>query len=86
MYSFALTGEHWALLIGVVANRKYIVELLAREFVNGLRTLIRDIDADFTHRCNRFGPNEARINSSAVNFKPIARHIAQETFSHLASG
>jgi hypothetical protein len=47
--------------------------------------MLRYVDADLSHGFDRFRANKAGRNASAFNFKPIASHLAQESFRHLTA-
>src|SRR5262245_44189575 len=47
--------------------------------------MMRDVDSDFLHDRNRVGSDVAWDETSAENFKAIARHLAQQALAHLAA-
>src|SRR6202012_266958 len=72
-------------LASVVANRNHVVEPLTLEFVDMLRAVAGNIDADFSHDCDSFSSYFARFGSCAIDVEPVARIVAQQTFRHLAA-
>jgi ribosomal protein S13 len=69
----------------VIANRDHVIKLLIQKFIDGLRSMLGDVDPNLTHRIDRLRPYKACHNARTENFKPIAGQMTQESFSHLAA-
>lgn len=69
----------------MITDREHVIKASAGKFINRLRGLRRDVDANLAHCLKRFGPNRARLRSSTRHFKAVARIVAEKTFGHLAS-
>jgi hypothetical protein len=78
-------GENGTALVGVIANRNHAIKLLIQKLIDGLRSMLRDIDPNLTHRLDGLRAHKAGRNARAENFKPIAGQMTQESFSHLAA-
>jgi hypothetical protein len=75
----------WAAFLRVIANCEDVVEGLALKLVNMLGAMAGDVDAKFSHDCDRLRTNVAWFCSGAGDFESVAGVVAQETFRHLAS-
>ena len=79
------TREDWAAFLRVITNCQDIVERLTCEFVHTLRSVTRDINAQFAHNGDRLGPDPTRPRACAEHLEVVARAAPQQTFRHLAS-
>jgi hypothetical protein len=82
MQFLRLAKVHWASFAGVVANSNDIVELCSK-FLDMLRMMSANINADFVHYGNRFRPHEAGFRSCAFYFEAFSVIVPQQTFGHL---
>jgi hypothetical protein len=76
--------EDRASFAGVIADREDDIELLVREFIDMLGTVPRNVDAEFAHHSDGFGPHTAGSDASAENVEVVASIVAQKAFGHLA--
>lgn len=80
------SGQEWAVIFGVIANREDVIERLAEKFVNVLGTVAGDVDAELAHDGDCLWANVAWFGSGARDLEAMARVVAEEAFGHLASG
>jgi hypothetical protein len=66
-----------AALFRVIANGQNVIEGLADELVNALRTVARDVDSQLSHDGDCFRSNMARFGPGAEDFEAIAGIMAQ---------
>src|SRR5215510_4462494 len=85
MNSFDCSGKGWAMLVGVIADSDYVIEVLAEKFIDRLRSVMGDVDVEFTHRTNRLGTNKGGYGARARNLKAISGHRPQQPFGHLTA-
>ena len=85
MNTLCVCGEHGALFVGVVTNGDHVIEVLVSELVYRLRTVFRDVDAEFAHRLDCLWSYLRRRDTRTRNFETIAGEIAQQSFRHLAA-
>src|ERR1044072_4112056 len=85
MEAFRVRRKHWTLLVCVVAHSDDVIKVLAHELVHRLRVLLRDIDTDFTHHDDRFGPHLRWRHSRTLNFVAITCKVTEQTFRHLTT-
>lgn len=82
---FRAGGESGATSLGVVANGDYVVEALARKFVNAFRSLARNVHAELLHDGNSLRPHLRGSGSGAEYIEAIAGVVPQQAFGHLAA-
>jgi hypothetical protein len=70
------SGEERAVVFGVIANRKDVIEGLASKLVNVFGAVAGDVDAQFAHDGDCFGTNVAWVGSGAEDFEAIASVVA----------
>jgi hypothetical protein len=62
------------------------VHLSIQQFVQMLRSMVRDIDPEFTHHLNGFGVHVIRwFRSGTFNVDHIAAFSTEDGFGHLAT-
>src|ERR1019366_7460177 len=64
--------KHRAVVACVIANGHHVIDRLARELVDGLRAVTRNVDTDFFHNGNRFWPDRAWFGAGAEDLEPPA--------------
>lgn len=79
-------GEDGAGFAGVVADGDDVVEMLAGEFVDRFRAVLRDIDADLAQDFHGKTIQSNRVRAGAKDFEAIPSQVAQDAFCHLAAG
>jgi hypothetical protein len=80
------TRKNRAALFGVVADGQDVVQVLAGEFIDALGTVTGNVDAQFLHGGNGFGPDVAWLGSGAEHLEAIPGIVTQQAFGHLAPG
>jgi len=83
MQFLRLAKVHWASFAGVVANSNNVVELLCSKFLDVLRTMSANVNADFAHNGDRFRADEAGVGARAFYFEALSVIVPQQTFGHL---
>jgi hypothetical protein len=83
--SIGSAWKHGAVLLRVVADCDDLIEWLRREFIDRLGPVARYINSYLAHRFDRLGANTRGRGPGALDFKPVARDIAEDSLSHLAS-
>jgi hypothetical protein len=79
------TGKYWTAFLRVVAHGQDVIEFLASEFVNAFGSMAGNVDAQFFHGRDGFGPDVARFRARAFDFEAVARVVSQQAFGHLAA-
>lgn len=64
-------GECRAGLAGVIADRDHIIEILAQEFVDVLRAVVRDVDPELQQYEDGPGIDLGRLGARTVGLVPI---------------
>src|SRR5574340_1303670 len=62
-------------LLGAITHRHDIVERLVRQFTHALRTMLRNVDPDFSHRFDRSWVQTDRMDTSAEHLEPLASEM-----------
>jgi len=78
-------GKYRAVLFGSVADGDYVVEFFIYKFVYILRSVIRDIDSDFSHHFHASRMQAFGLSTRAVHVKSITRHTPKQSLRHLAA-
>jgi hypothetical protein len=77
--------KHRTVVPRVVANRDHVIEWLAGEFIDRLRAVARNVDSDFLHNRDGFGPHQARLRAGALDLITAAALVPKQAFAHLAA-
>src|SRR5829696_2996981 len=85
MNLFCLTRKNRTLFASIVTNRDHVIKFLIDKLINRLRAVLGNINADIAHRRNRLGSNTTRRHAGTCYIKHFPRHLAQQTFRHLAT-
>ena len=81
----SLRREHRAGLFGVATNGDDVIELLARKLNDRFRAMAGDVNPDFLHDGDGFGPDFRRLSAGAKDLENTAAIVAKKPFGHLAS-
>ena len=85
MNALGFARKHRANFIRVIANGDDVIEFLSDKFVYVFGAMMGNINADFLHRLNCFGADEAGFRSGTEDFKIFAAIVTKDSFCHLAS-
>jgi hypothetical protein len=77
--------EERAALLCIVADRNHNIEILSGKFIDGFGPVRRDINTDFTHHRDGFGPHMTGMRTCTEDLVTIPSIVPEQTFRHLAS-
>ena len=77
--------EYRARLPGRVADGDHPVERLAEEFIQTLRAMGGDVDADIAHRLDSVRIQPDWLRAGARGLESISGHVTQQSLRHLAA-
>ena len=72
--------------VRLIAHRDDVVEPLSDVFVEHLRALSGNIDAELAHRLDGERMNARHFGTSAEHLELVASILTQQTLGHLAAG
>ena len=74
-----------AILLSVVTDGEDVFHLFPEEFVDGLGTVIGNIDPDLGHHLDRLGPDTGRVRPRTKDRKAVAKSGPDQTLCHLGT-
>src|SRR6516162_10553676 len=84
--ALGLTWEQRAALPGVVADCEHVIERLAFELIDVLRAVTGNVNTQFFHHSDRFGPHAPWSCAGALHFETLSCRMLEQAFGHLAAG